>query len=287
MIRSHAKIPFLINTISRHFTASVYSCLHGYPAESLDRAVLTSVCRRSSFPLCRESLSLSVYESSRGFDMREAVDGSSRPGTGKIERRSSPAATSSRVPPGVSKTFYKRELPCPPAVAFSSEEGQKIFAKALASGSMQSFFQLIEHFRTQDEPAFCGLASVAMVLNALSVDPRRPWKGNWRYFSEGMLDCCTSLEKVARDGITLEEAACLARCNGASVGVYRYGSVTLDEFRTMIKNACGGNSSQPEHIVVSYSRQAFQQTGTGHFSPLAGISEEHDMVLILDTARFK
>jgi len=30
-----------------------------------------------------------------------------------------------------------------------------------------------------DEPAFCGLASLAMVLNALSIDPRRTWKV-WR-----------------------------------------------------------------------------------------------------------
>lgn len=193
----------------------------------------------------------------------------------------------SPAPVGISKTFYKRHLPCPPAVAFSSEEGQKIFSGALASGTMRSFFQLIEHFRTQDEPAFCGLASVAMVLNALSVDPRRPWKGNWRYFSEGMLDCCTSLSKVKEEGITLDEAACLAHCNGASVNVYRYGSVSLEEFRSMIKEAVSGNSPSPSHIIVSYSRQAFNQTGSGHFSPLAGLSEEHDMVLILDTARFK
>ncbi len=43
---------------------------------------------------------------------------------------------------------------------------------------------------TQDEPAFCGLASLAMVLNALSIDPRRTWKGSWRWFHEAMLDCC-------------------------------------------------------------------------------------------------
>lgn len=29
---------------------------------------------------------------------------------------------------------------------------------------------------TQDEPAYCGLASLAMVLNTLSIDPRRTWK---------------------------------------------------------------------------------------------------------------
>ena len=43
---------------------------------------------------------------------------------------------------------------------------------------------------TQDEPAFCGLASLSMVLNALAIDPRRPWKGVWRWFNEELLDCC-------------------------------------------------------------------------------------------------
>lgn len=33
----------------------------------------------------------------------------------------------------------------------------------------------------QDEPAYCGLASLAMTLNTLSIDPRRTWKGPWRW----------------------------------------------------------------------------------------------------------
>jgi glutathione gamma-glutamylcysteinyltransferase len=58
---------------------------------------------------------------------------------------------------------------------------------------------------TQDEPAFCGLASIAMVLNALSIDPKRPWKGSWRWFHEQLLDCCLPLNKVAQDGVVLTQ----------------------------------------------------------------------------------
>jgi Phytochelatin synthase len=58
---------------------------------------------------------------------------------------------------------------------------------------------------TQDEPAFCGLASIAMVLNALSIDPRRPWKGSWRWFHEELLDCCLPLGSVAKDGVNLSQ----------------------------------------------------------------------------------
>ena len=62
---------------------------------------------------------------------------------------------------------------------------------------------------TQDEPAYCGLAALSMTLNALGIDPRRTWKGAWRWFSEPMLDCCKSLEEVKKDGITLSEVTCL------------------------------------------------------------------------------
>ena len=59
--------------------------------------------------------------------------------------------------------------------------------------------------RTQDEPAFCGLASLAMVLNALAIDPRRAWKGPWRWFHEQMLDCCQPLSQVLQTGIVLDQ----------------------------------------------------------------------------------
>jgi hypothetical protein len=58
---------------------------------------------------------------------------------------------------------------------------------------------------TQDEPAFCGLASIAMVLNALSIDPKRPWKGSWRWFHEQLLDCCLPLATVAKEGVVLTQ----------------------------------------------------------------------------------
>jgi len=40
-------------------------------------------------------------------------------------------------------------------------------------------------------------------------------------------------------------------------------------------------------VFFSYLRSALGQTGTGHFSPIGGYNEEHDLVLIMDVARFK
>jgi glutathione gamma-glutamylcysteinyltransferase len=46
-----------------------------------------------------------------------------------------------------------------------------------------------------------------------------------------------------------------------------------------VKEVC---SSGDEHLVVSYSRRTFLQTGDGHFSPIGGYHPGQDLVLILD-----
>ncbi|MED6185046.1 Glutathione gamma-glutamylcysteinyltransferase 1 [Stylosanthes scabra] len=180
--------------------------------------------------------------------------------------------------------LYRRALPSPPAIDFSSPEGKMIFAEALAQGTMEGFFKLISYYQTQSEPAYCGLATLAVVLNALSIDPGRKWKGPWRWFDDSMLDCCEPLEKVKSEGITFGKVACLARCNGARVEAFRSDECTIEDFRKRVISCC---SSEDCHVIVSYHRAAFNQTGTGHFSPIGGYHTERDMVLILDVARFK
>lgn len=54
---------------------------------------------------------------------------------------------------------------------------------------MENYFPLSEQFVTQSEPAYCGPASLTMVLNALKVDPQKTWKGIWRWFNEEVLHC--------------------------------------------------------------------------------------------------
>merc|ERR1711939_1231745 len=99
-----------------------------------------------------------------------------------------------------------------------------------------------------------------------------------------MLNSCQSLETVKQRGITFEKFCCLARCNNASVEAYRPDEQgeTLEKFRERLRTAV----STPDGpvFVVSYSRQAFEQTGDGHFSPIGAYHEEHDAALILAVA---
>ena len=104
------------------------------------------------------------------------------------------------------KTFHRRKLP-DNLISLSSREGRKLFQEALEKDTMESYFPLSEQFITQSEPSYCSLSSLAMVLNALNHDPKRTWKGVWRWVTEETLQCenlnllCEhSLEKIRQEG---------------------------------------------------------------------------------------
>jgi glutathione gamma-glutamylcysteinyltransferase len=180
------------------------------------------------------------------------------------------------------QTFHRRALPTD-AIAFSSPVGRGLFSEALASAGLNGYFPLAEQFHTQSEPAFCGLGSLVVALNALSIDPGRSWKGPWRWFAEEMLDCCAPLADIRERGVDVEEFACLARCNGADVEIHRGDASDLDAWRAALAMAASGEAV----VVASYDRAAMGQSGSGHFSPIGGYHGRKDLALILDVARFK
>jgi glutathione gamma-glutamylcysteinyltransferase len=180
--------------------------------------------------------------------------------------------------------FYRRPLP-PTLVPFASPEGRTLFREALAEGNLEGWFALAEQFHTQADPAFCGLGTLVVALNALGVDPGRLWKGPWRWYSEELLDCCLPLESVRTQGITLDQFACLARCNGVRADAKRAEESSIEAFRADLRSAA--TSASGPALAVSYSRRALGQTGDGHFSPVAGLHAGRDLALVLDVARFK
>src|SRR5882724_13623028 len=180
------------------------------------------------------------------------------------------------------QTLYRRPLPSD-AIAFSSPEGRQVFAEALATEGLNGYFRLAEQFHTQSDPAFCGLGSLVVALNALAIDPERLWKGPWRWFAEDLLDCCVPLAEVRERGLDIDELACLARCNGAEVDVQRRDSSNLVAWRAALAIAASGEAV----LVASYDRSVMGQSGGGHFSPIGGYHVARDLALVLDVARFK
>ena len=177
---------------------------------------------------------------------------------------------------------YRRALP-EDAIEFASPAGKQMFAEALAAGGLDGYFALAEQFHTQAEPAFCGLGSLVVALNALAIDPGRSWKGPWRWFSEELLDCCVPLEQIRERGIDLDELACLARCNGARVELTRAEGDDERAWRAALVASARGEVV----VIAAYDRAVLGQTGQGHYSPIGGYSAARDAALVLDVARFK
>lgn len=185
----------------------------------------------------------------------------------------------------MTETLYRRPLP-DGSIAFASAEGRAVFGEALAAGGLAGYFALAEQYQTQSDPAFCGLGSLVVALNALAIDPGRLWKGPWRWFSEELLDCCVSLEQVRAQGVDLDTLACLARCNGADARALRLDDGEAGEAELREAVAAAGRS-EGDVIIAAYDRAALGQTGSGHFSPIGGYHAGRDLVLVLDVARFK
>ena len=60
---------------------------------------------------------------------------------------------------------------------YNSNENYDQWRLLACAGHMDCYFRLASQFRTQDEPAYCGLSTLIMVLNAMEIDPGRVWKG--------------------------------------------------------------------------------------------------------------
>jgi Phytochelatin synthase len=127
-------------------------------------------------------------------------------------------------------------------IDIGSHEGKALFTEAMGDGTLEAYFPLAAQFRTQDSPVLSGHTALVTALNALQIDPRRIWKGPWRWFSEEMLDCCKSLDAVRKQGgLTLDEFARLAVCNAASAEVFRPDPLVSSR-------CCGSTANDSKHV---------------------------------------
>ncbi|KAK3793083.1 hypothetical protein RRG08_038588 [Elysia crispata] len=99
-----------------------------------------------------------------------------------------------------------------------------------------------------------------------------------------MLDCCIPLETAQKEGVNMAQLYCLAKSNGLHPHAVNGKDLTLDRLRQEVKHV---TKREDVVFIANYGRSMLGQTGDGHFSPIAGYHENRDLVLILDTARYK
>lgn len=172
-------------------------------------------------------------------------------------------------------------------IDLNSKQGNNLL---LESEARQDYFALSSQFVTQKNGAFCGVASIIMVLNALSISAPNAAIGNFHFFDQDNFfdnprtSQVMSAAKIARGGMTLEELAKLLETYPVKAEVYHGGNVSLEQFRSLITNNL---QTSNDFVLVNYLRSSIAQKKWGHISPIAAYDEDTDRLLILDVARYK
>ncbi len=179
-------------------------------------------------------------------------------------------------------------LPLPAGLTdFSSPDGETFF---IESKAREAYFPISIHFVTQKTQAYCGVASMVMVLNALNAPaPSTPDYQPYRTFTQdNVLDETTDAvlprDVLARQGMTLDQLGALLALHPVEVEVHHAADGGLDAFRAAASAALG---THDHFVIVNYLRKVLGQQPGGHISPLAAYDEKTDRFLILDVARYK
>jgi Phytochelatin synthase len=172
-------------------------------------------------------------------------------------------------------------------IGFSTRDGESYFAE---SDAREAYFPLASNFLTQRTQAYCGVASIVMVLNALGVPaPAVPEYTPYRTFTQDNVlsdetDAVLPRDVLARRGMTLDQIGGILATQPVKAEVHHASDSSVDEFRKLASSYLG----QPGHFVlVNYQRRVIGQQIGGHISPLAAYDAKADRFLILDVARYK
>ncbi len=159
-------------------------------------------------------------------------------------------------------------------IALKSDTGQRLLSESAAKAD---FDKLQRFFHPQIYRSFCGVASGVIAKNTLhneAVSSQSSW------FEHRPVGTRLAHETFF-GGMSLEEFDRLVESHGLSVRRRHGGTLTLSEFREVIKNNLSVSS---DLVVANYHRKTLGQKGGGHFSPLAAFHAQTDRVLVLDVA---
>jgi Phytochelatin synthase len=187
----------------------------------------------------------------------------------------------------INGSVVSQTLPLPPSLTpLTSLQGERLLRESQAQ---DDFIPLSSQFVTQENQAFCGIASTVMVLNALGVPaPFAPeWKRN--YFTQNNMfnaqtEAVIPRQQIERQGLTLAQLAAILGSYSVNAEARHGADLSLNTFRAI---ASQNLKRVGNFVVVNYSRRAIGQEGGGHISPLGAYSAATDRFLILDVSRYK
>lgn len=163
-------------------------------------------------------------------------------------------------------------------IALDASEGKQLLS---ASTFQADYDSLRKNFESQSRPAFCGVASSVMTLNALTGGSAKLTQS--AFFNQAAGGITASLH-VTFGGMTLAQLADFLRAHNVAAKPYHAASTSLDAFRSILRQNL---RTKDDYLLVNYERAVLGQGKTGHISPLAAYNADSDKVLILDVASYK
>ena len=172
-------------------------------------------------------------------------------------------------------------------IDFRSDRGGHLL---LESEAHEAYFPLASNFVTQQNQAYCGVASIVMVLNALGLPaPSVPEFDPYKTFTQTNVlseqtDAVLPRDTLAKIGMTLDQIGGILESYPINAEVRHAADSSVDQFRAEASEYLG---SPGRFVIVNYLRKAINQERGGHISPLAAYDKDTDRFLILDVARYK
>eukprot|EP00741_Cyanophora_paradoxa_P018385 tig00000204_g17751.t1 len=172
-------------------------------------------------------------------------------------------------------------------ISLTSPEGAELIDRSWPYNA--DFFNISSHIVTQENQAFCGIATFTTILNALGVPAPELFPGFPYYVQNNLFSAAT--ERVVRRadiekrGMEMAEWEAFARAFPGVKAKAHYGNETsLEALRGIARRVFASSGS---FVAINFLRSEMGEIKGGHWSPAAAYDEESDRVLIMDVARFK
>lgn len=186
-----------------------------------------------------------------------------------------------------------QQSPLPlPLISLDTTQGQELFHRATLCPHTSPISE------TQRHPAYCGLASAAVILRSFHMpidqlqvlDPLRQNTPSdfFDTFGLGILDLrflpASIKYHIARfliyDGVSMAGLNSLFRLHGLQSTTIYYPQSSITTFREEFQRALSPGSNR--RVLVSLHRGKLGQRGMGHFSAIAGYDKQTDRCLLLE-----
>jgi hypothetical protein len=154
------------------------------------------------------------------------------------------------------------------------------------------FYELVSYYHPQKTSGYCGLASLAIVLNALHIEapadsaflPANAHSQDNLLWSDKTLKI-TQHRSLLTAGLTIEQLKKIAELYNAKVKIISLSDKTsYEEAKSTIILAIDDKNG---FVIINYDRKKLSQKGGGHFSTIGGYDSHTDRFLIMDVAGYK